>query len=272
MNEIKPVKVRGIEFGSGRSKICIPLTAKDEEELDEQLLALEGEPYDMVEWRVDHFTDSGKQTGEIFRGGEVAVPVLISRLGELLSKIRAAIGEERVILFTFRTLEEGGERPLTPDAYETLVCAAADTGKIDIADVEYRTGPGRLGRITGYLHERGVKVLMSSHSFTETPSLDEMVSRYLQMQVQDADITKLAVMPADRSEVARLLTAACIMQETYADTPFVAISMGKLGVLSRVGGCLTGSAITFGTAGKASAPGQIPAEDLAKVLGILDIR
>ena len=40
------------------------------------------------------------------------------------------------------------------------------------------------------------------------------------------------------------------------------MSMGKLGVISRICGEVFGSAVTFGTAGKASAPGQLPANQL----------
>ena len=41
------------------------------------------------------------------------------------------------------------------------------------------------------------------------------------------------------------------------------MSMGHLGVVSRICGQVFGSAITFGTAGKASAPGQLPANGLS---------
>ena len=48
------------------------------------------------------------------------------------------------------------------------------------------------------------------------------------------------------------------------------MSMGRLGVVSRLCGQGFGSAITFGLVDKASAPGQIPAEKLMQVLEIVD--
>lgn len=51
--------------------------------------------------------------------------------------------------------------------------------------------------------------------------------------------------------------------------PFITISMGKLGAVSRICGETFGSCITFGAGTDASAPGQIPATQLRKILELL---
>ena len=53
------------------------------------------------------------------------------------------------------------------------------------------------------------------------------------------------------------------------DRPLITMSMGPLGAVSRVAGETFGSAVTFGAAGKASAPGQIAADDLYRILSVL---
>ena len=80
------------------------------------------------------------------------------------------------------------------------------------------------------------------------------------------DITKLAVMPKCRRDVLRLLEAAVEMEEEKGDRPCITMSMGNLGMISRIAGSLTGSALTFGTAGRASAPGQFSAKEAAEFL------
>ncbi|MCI9021410.1 MAG: type I 3-dehydroquinate dehydratase, partial [Eubacterium sp.] len=45
--------------------------------------------------------------------------------------------------------------------------------------------------------------------------------------------------------------------------------MAGMGVISRLCGEVFGSALTFGAAGRASAPGQIDVQDLAQVLSLL---
>ena len=47
------------------------------------------------------------------------------------------------------------------------------------------------------------------------------------------------------------------------------MSMGQMGVISRLCGERFGSAVTFGSAQSASAPGQIPAQQLRQTLTLL---
>ena len=266
--EIRTVKVRGTVLGSGRTKICVPLTGRGLKELEEQIARLGGAPFDMLEWRADYFAPLCDDDAAL----------------RALQMVRAAAGEERGVLFTFRTKAEGGERALDAAEYEAMIrriteiaCPAGQDGQegcglIDLVDLELSLGAEALLRLGAFLHGRGIRTVMSEHHFDGTPTVEEMTGALRRMQELGADITKLAVMPKDRSDVARLLTAACLMADRYADRPCVTMSMGKLGVLSRVSGCLTGCAFTFGTAGRASAPGQLPAESLEEILGILEMQ
>jgi 3-dehydroquinate dehydratase-1 len=57
---------------------------------------------------------------------------------------------------------------------------------------------------------------------------------------------------------------ACEARRQHLKIPLVAISMGSLGAISRIAGGLFGSDITFASGIKASAPGQLPLDDLKK--------
>jgi 3-dehydroquinate dehydratase-1 len=59
------------------------------------------------------------------------------------------------------------------------------------------------------------------------------------------------------------------MTEEHPSTPVITMSMSAAGVTSRLTGESFGSALTFGAAKKASAPGQIGVEDLNQVLDII---
>jgi 3-dehydroquinate dehydratase-1 len=87
--------------------------------------------------------------------------------------------------------------------------------------------------------------------------------------VNDGDILKIAVMPNCAEDVLILLDAARTMKEGYSDCPLIAISMGGKGIVSRISGEIFGSDLTFGASVKASAPGQIPAGDLRKIIQLL---
>jgi 3-dehydroquinate dehydratase-1 len=85
------------------------------------------------------------------------------------------------------------------------------------------------------------------------------------MQELGAHLCKIAVMPKDSGDVLELLQAANDFNKE-GDCPFAAISMGPLGKVSRFAGGLFGSALTFASAGRPSAPGQISVEKLRKLL------
>ena len=89
------------------------------------------------------------------------------------------------------------------------------------------------------------------------------------MQTLGADIPKIAVMPTFKADVITLLQATNDMHENFADRPIITMSMAGTGLISRLCGEVFGSALTFGAAKKASAPGQAAVNDLNNMLQFL---
>lgn len=87
-----------------------------------------------------------------------------------------------------------------------------------------------------------------------------------QMCAGGADIVKLAVMPQDMEDVLKLLSVTNEFKEENPDTPVITMSMGKMGMISRLCGESFGSAITFAAHKKASAPGQMEMHEVADIL------
>ncbi|MFQ7754254.1 MAG: type I 3-dehydroquinate dehydratase, partial [Acutalibacteraceae bacterium] len=114
------------------------------------------------------------------------------------------------------------------------------------------------------LHAGGAVLVLSSHDFEKTPPRAVLVERYAQMAALGGDLPKIAVMPQSQRDVMVLLSA--MTEASAAHAPLVGISMGELGKMTRVRGGAFGSAVTFASKGKASAPGQIDAETLASML------
>jgi len=141
---------------------------------------------------------------------------------------------------------------------------------VDLVDVEYRRDRAAVERIVAAAHARGVAVVASNHDFDATPPKDEIVARLREMQELGADICKIAVMPRSTADVLTLLDATRTMHEDHADRPLITMSMGGLGVVSRIAGQVFGSAATFGMVGTASAPGQVDAGELRSALDLID--
>jgi 3-dehydroquinate dehydratase-1 len=81
-------------------------------------------------------------------------------------------------------------------------------------------------------------------------------------------VAKVAAMPRDREDVITLLAATAIA-EAKARIPLISMSMGPLGVATRMVGGVFGSSLSFAIGEGASAPGQMPIADLVAVFGAL---
>ena len=110
---------------------------------------------------------------------------------------------------------------------------------------------------------------MSSHDFHKTPSFDEITGRLIGMKKLGADVAKLACMPKSAKDVLTLLSATEAIKSQYPDEPLITMSMGRLGAISRISGECFGSSLTFGSAKKASAPGQLEVTTLHQILQAL---
>ena len=249
---MNPVVVRNIKIGEGIPKICVPIVGVTKEDIIKEAKTFDAIPVDVVEWRVDWFE-------HVFE---------IEKVKETLSELREALNDIP-ILFTFRTSKEGGEKAIEPEAYAKLNIAAAESGYVDLVDVEAFTGDEVVKEIIEAVHQHGVKVVASNHDFDKTPEKDDIVGRLCKMQELGADVPKIAVMPQSKADVLTLLAATEEMNRKHADRPIITMSMAGTGVISRLCGEVFGSALTFGAAKKASAPGQMGVEDLAQVLSLL---
>ena len=246
------VKVRNIEIGSGVPKICVPIVGVTKDEIIAEAKTFDSIPVDVVEWRVDWFDD-------VFATEKVLETA--KELQEVLKDIP--------VLLTFRTSKEGGEKEISVSDYAALNIAAAQSGYVDLIDVEAFTGDDVVKTIIDAAHKAGVKVIASNHDFFKTPEKEEIIRRLRMMQDFGADIPKMAVMPTCKQDVLTLLSATLEMSEKYADRPIITMSMAGTGVVSRLTGETFGSALTFGAASKASAPGQVGVHELKQVLDII---
>jgi 3-dehydroquinate dehydratase-1 len=245
------VKVKNLTFGEGTPLICVPLCGVTLDNIKQAASELAQVKADIIEWRVDFFDGV-----------------------EDLTKVKAALAEIRAILpatpllFTFRSKKEGGEKALSDDAYFALNGDIAATGLVDVIDVELFNEEPRIRKLIAQAHEVGVKVIMSNHDFHKTPAKEEIIYRLRRMQELGADLPKIAVMPQSPLDVLVLLDATWTMKSQYATQPIITMSMGGTGAISRLCGQTFGSAMTFGAARQASAPGQV---DVAKLSTILEV-
>lgn len=249
----KTITVKGVTIGEGAPKICVPMVGGSLEQLEEEAVFLKTVDLDVVEWRVDFFEQV-----------------------EDLVKVKEALGAIRTILkdipliFTFRSAKEGGEKEVSTNYYFQLNKVIAESGQVDIIDVELYNDQHDIKSLIETAHRNDVYVIVSNHDFGKTPAKEEIIARLRKAQELGADLPKIAVMPRNAVDVLTLLEATNTMFEQYADRPIITMSMAGKGVVSRLAGEIFGSALTFGAAKKASAPGQVPVTELRNILSLIN--
>lgn len=244
-------EIKGIRIGDGRPVICVPVVASEKERIIQNIKALTEQHAEMIEWRVDCFSEADD----------------VEAVREVLEAVKPFL-TKTVFLFTFRTKQQGGSRRMEEWKILKLNETAAKSGCADLIDLEFFEATKPEKEIRRF-QRMGVRIIASHHDFDETPD-DRILHMLLeQMQQGGADVAKLAVMPQTPEDVVRLLKVTNDMKQKYPTLPVVTMSMGALGVVSRMAGEIFGSCITFGAVGETSAPGQIQANKLEDILEII---
>ncbi len=295
------VRVKGLNIGSGRPKICAPLIgAVREEVLREAVLAREAGA-DLVEWRVDHYREvfSFDEVAEtlvlihemldglpllftfrtLAEGGEQDIEWRVDHYREVFSFDEVAetlvliheMLDGLPLLFTFRTLAEGGEQDISIRQYRDLYEHVIHTGLVDMVDIELFKVESLGKRLIEEIKSLNIPLIISSHDFKETPADPVLLYRLNVMEHFGADIGKLAVTPNNERDVLRLMELTR-RANAFVSMPIITMSMGNLGKISRLAGGTTGSVMTFGSlsSDSTSAPGQLPVKALKQIIQLLN--
>lgn len=249
------VCIKNVRLGEGTTKICVPIIGKTIEEICQEAMEINEVQADIVEWRVDFYEDAKD------------IPKVLDAIVRIVD-----ILNEKPVLFTFRTKAEGGEKDITEDEYTSLIKEVIKQNIVGAVDVELFKGENTLEQIATYAKDYDVKVIASNHDFNKTPEKEEIIRRLLIMKDKGAHVSKIAVMPQSEADVLTLLAATEEVCREYENITVITMSMGKLGVISRLSGGVFGSAMTFGARNEASAsaPGQIEASELKRILGTIE--
>jgi 3-dehydroquinate dehydratase-1 len=172
-------------------------------------------------------------------------------------------------LFTRRSIREGGEPiPLNEAEVVALTQAICAQRLADLVDFEMNSNPADIAQVRAAAQEQGMGLILSFHNFQQTPPQHEICQRFAQAQQLGADVAKVAVMPQRLEDVLAVL-GATLESSQALDIPLISMSMGGYGAITRLFGGVFGSAMSFAVGATASAPGQVPIEDMNAITMLL---
>lgn len=186
---------------------------------------------DLVELRLDFFNSLETETLKHLRG-KFSIPMI----------------------FTLRSQQQGGNYQQSEN------CRLDQIRQLAALNPEYLDLESHIPR--PFIEEIArkhpqIKVILSSHNFTETPQ--DLESLYCEMKRSPAHFYKIAVTAHNAVDALRLVSWA-----KKSDNQLIAISMGLYGQLSRILGPVIGNPITYASLDSESltAPGQLSAKTL----------
>lgn len=249
--EKRTAKLGRVTLGEGMPAICVPVMGRTIPEIAQAAARAKAAQADVIELRIDSLTD---------RPG----------LQEAMDACRAVRGSAEVIplLFTLRTRRDGGAGTADVQAYEALLGAVMESRVCDAVDCELSAGEAVFARLAEQAKRAGVLLVGSSHEFGEIGDMQRAAQWLKRQEALGADVCKAAVMTRTNAEAFALAQVYAGVYEQLT-IPMIAIAMGPAGIMTRVGAACMGSCLTFGTAGEASAPGQIDAKKLRTALEIV---
>lgn len=221
-------------------KLVVPVMPRSLEEA-KHLDVTHYEQADMIEWRADYLPKEAILTVapaifETFQGMEV--------------------------IFTLRTVKEGGHISLTDEEYINLIRDVNQLYQPDYIDFEYFSYPSAFDQLLDFSN-----LVLSYHNFEKTP--ENLMAIFSELTALTPRVVKIAVMPHNEQEVLDLMNYTRGFKTLNPDQTYVTMSLGTLGKVSRLAGDITGSSWSFVTVDGASAPGQMPLSQVQQVQELL---
>ncbi len=222
-------------------KIVVSIMPSSLEEV-EQLEVNRFAEADLIEWRADCLPKE-----EILR----VAPAIFEKF----------VGRE--VIFTLRTVKEGGFIELSDQEYVDLIKEVDHLYQPDYIDFEYYSHTGVFDQLLEFPN-----LVLSYHNFDETPeNLMEILS---ELTAFAPKVVKVAVTPHNEQDVLDLMNYTRGFKTLSPEQSFATMSMGKLGKVSRLSSGLTGSCWSFASLDQPSAPGQISLKDMTKIREVLN--
>ncbi|MDD7732500.1 MAG: type I 3-dehydroquinate dehydratase [Firmicutes bacterium] len=236
-------------------KLVVCLSARDRGDAVARLDLLEGLTYDFLEFRADAWDRAW--TGE---GLLTAVRAIKKRIGP------------HPLILTLRTAREGGEDPGMDEKKKAIilwdlleVCPEEGPGP-DLVDLEWSMGREEVKDLGDLVRTKRMGLILSAHRFDGPYSAREAEGLYLEMVEAGAGYQKLAFRVDRPEDLAGPTQGLARAMARRPDIRPILVGMGEAGRASRLPGPTNPSLWTFASLGKKTAPGQMEAEAVSRLL------
>ncbi len=172
------------------------------------------------------------------------------------------------IIATNRSKQAGGKFKGTEEERIGYLIDAVDAG-CNYVDVELETDEGLKKKVLEHARNNGCKIIISTHDFSGTSELGELVSMMRAEERDGADIGKIVTYANTIEDCHTVLEL--LMHAKNVNFKLVAFTMGSLGGFTRVLAPVYGAPFTYASVDHGVAEGQFDVKTLRKIWEALNI-
>ncbi len=266
-------------------KICVPITTKNIEEVKNRMKEIDSHYSDKVSvieiWFGEFFSESViENTTDIYEYTDM----LLSEIFEQRNRLQTYFS----LLFTIKGEKEQGNFAGTGANTKEISRRILRTIQVfsrgkdekyahmpDYLDLDYNFDEENSYaffeeiqqiRERQSLSKNVFQLILSAHFFDGTPRFPSLKNRIQLMRNRGADIVKVAAMPSEEKDVVTIFRLAENLKRK--EIPYITISMGNMGKISRLVTLLWGGEMMFASLSKenASASGQMTIDEFSSFL------
>jgi len=170
---------------------------------------------------------------------------------------------QKPLIATIRSKKEGGLRHI--DDNERYTIFEKIISLVEMLDIELSST--KLIEKVSQLCKKNKKPLMASyHNFNETPDKKDLKKLLEQSRKYNTSIFKIAVQANTKKDLAHLINFTI----ENKDAGLVTISLGAIGLVSRIVNPMIGSLMTYGYVDRVAALGQLSVFDVIDYIRLFD--
>lgn len=181
-----------------------------------------------------------------------------------LAASKAIVDGGKGVLATIRLASDGGSHAADDAARVESFRRALD----HVSAIDVEIGSVHAKALVELAHAKGKLAIVSHHDFTRTVPLDELRSIEARARATGADVVKISTMIVDLADHDSLLD----LLSEHRDGSLCVIGMGELGIALRSYAPSVGSALAYAYLDRPSAPGQLSAASLGRILADHGVR
>nr|MDO8081987.1 type I 3-dehydroquinate dehydratase [Candidatus Freyarchaeota archaeon] len=218
--------------------VCVPVAVKNPEILLEKVKSAVRSAPDLIEIRVDYLEDMNVDFSDIV--SKISVPLIL----------------------TVRKRDEGGLFKFGEKKRVEILEKCVEA-KPRFIDLELNMSSSNLGRLLEIAKLNSVGVILSFHSFKNTPKREILVQKIYEAAQKGAELVKLVTFARDITD--NLVILSLPQEARNLGIKIISFCMGERGIISRVLCPLFGSYLTYAALETSTAPGQIDLEVMRKI-------